>query len=232
MSAFLEIVKELTGEVSFIDAITKFTIKQLQEDATLFLNNEKRGGIRIVDKTGEEINIQTENILRTSIAPALPVNFTGDSRALYELLEADFFYNLVNPSIAPTTGVYDEIYTIEDYIQQTNNTTTYINSLTLPVTLSIGETYKFNFNYSLQVSRTNRSGLVRCYIESPTSVETQVNEMITEMKDNSNYMPFCAFRYITATEAGVHNVKIDFRCELGGTVVRIKDQTIEVLKKA
>lgn len=41
MSAFLEIVKELTGEVSFRDAATKLTIAQLQEDASLFLNTDK-----------------------------------------------------------------------------------------------------------------------------------------------------------------------------------------------
>lgn len=231
MSAFLEIVKQLTGEVVFRDAVTKFTIKELQEDSSLFLNNEKRGGIWIVDKEGVEINIQTENILRTQVLPNPVVNFAGDSRALYELLETDFFYNLVNPPTTPTGGVYDEIYNIEDYAQQTNNTTSYINSLTLPVTLSIGEEYKFSFNYAVQVSRTNRSGFVRCYVESPTAVETQVSEVIIEVKDNTNYITFSPFRYITATEAGVHNVKIDFRCELGATVVRIKDQTIEVLKK-
>ena len=42
MSAFLEIVKELTGEVVFRDAVTKFTIKELQEDAALFLNTEQK----------------------------------------------------------------------------------------------------------------------------------------------------------------------------------------------
>lgn len=97
MSAFLEIVKELTGDVSFRDAATKFTIAQLQEDAALFLNTEKRGGIWIVDKDGIEINIQTENILQTIVLPAAAVAFSGDSRTLYELLETSFFYNLVNP---------------------------------------------------------------------------------------------------------------------------------------
>lgn len=233
MSAFLEIVKELTGEVIFRDAVTKFTIKELQEDAALLLNTEKRGGIWIVDKEGREVNIQTENILRTQVLPNPVVNFVGDSRTLYELLETDFFYNLVNPPTTPSGGgVYDEIYNTEDYTEQTNNTTTYVNALTFPVTLSIGEEYKFNFNYAVQVNRTNRSGFVRCYVESPTAVETQVSEVVIEVKDNTNYITFSPFRYITATEAGVHNVKIDFRCELAATVVRIKDQTIEVLKKA
>jgi len=230
MSAFLEIVKELTGEVSFRDAATKLTIAQLQEDAALFLNTDKGGGIWIVDKNGIEVNVQTENILQTIILPAAAVSFSGDSRALYELLETSFFYNLVNPPIL-SVGVYDEIYNTENYTEQTNNTTTYVNALTLPVTLSIGETYKFNFNYAVQVNRTNRSGFVRCYVESPTAVETQISEVIIEVKDNTNYITFSPFRYITATEAGIHNVKIDFRCELAATVVRIKDQTIEILKK-
>jgi hypothetical protein len=231
MSAFLEIVKELTGEVSFRDAATKLTIAQLQEDASLFLNTDKGGGIWIVDKNGIEVNVQTENILQTIILPAAAVSFSGDSRALYELLETSFFYNLVNPPTTALVGVYDELYTIEDYVQQTNNTTTYINSLIIPVPLSIGETYKFSFSYAVQVNRTNRSGFVRCYIESPTAVETQVSEVVIEVKDNTNYINFSPFRYITAIESGIHNVKIDFRCELASTIVRIKDQSIEILKK-
>lgn len=107
MSAFLEIVKELTGEVSFRDAATKFNIAQLQEDAALFLNTEKRGGIWIVDKNGIEINIQTENILQTILLPAAAVSFSGDSRALYELLETSFFYNLVNPTSGGGGGGFD-----------------------------------------------------------------------------------------------------------------------------
>jgi len=232
MSAFLNIVKEITGEVLIQDAITKFALKQLDKDAALFTSNQFRdGGVWIIDKFGSEFNVETSNILSTQVLPAAPVAFVGDSRALYELLESDFFYNLVNPPTTPIGGVYDEIYNIEDYAQQTNNTTTYINSLTFPVDLSIGEAYKFSFNYAVQVSRTNRSGFVRCYVESPTAVETQVSEVVIEVKDNTNYINFSPFRYITATEAGVHNVKIDFRCELTATVVRIKDQTIEVLKK-
>lgn len=232
MSAFLNIVKEITGEVLIQDAITKFTLKQLDKDAALFTSNQFRdGGVWIIDKFGSEFSLETSNVLSTQVLPAAPVAFVGDSRTLYEKLETDFFYNLVNPPTASLVSVYDEIYTIEDYVQQTNNTTTYINSLTLPVSLSIGETYKFNFNYAVQVSRTNRSGFVRCYVESPTAVETQISEVIIEVKDNTNYITFSPFRYITATEAGVHNIKIDFRCELAATVVRIKDQTIEVLKK-
>lgn len=165
MSAYLEIVKELTGEVIFRDAVTKFTVKELQEDAALFLNTEKRGGIWIVDKEGREVNIQTENILRTQVLPSPVVNFTGDSRNLYELLETSFFYNLVNPPTSGSGVVESNIllqgsnYTIltSDYIiVATANIT-----LTLPASPNIGQLYKiYANNNTVQVDRAGSQTII------------------------------------------------------------------------
>lgn len=86
------------GPVQILDPVSKFVFKQLEERASLFLSNKyEGGGVWVVDKTGQEWHIQTEQVLSTQILPAGPVDFSGDSSDLYELLEADFFYNLVNP---------------------------------------------------------------------------------------------------------------------------------------
>lgn len=228
----VSIIKQLSGEVLISDFTNKVVIKELAETASLFLSNRSTdGGIWVVDEKGEEYHIPTTEVRSTQLLPSSGVIFSGDSKALYELLETDFFYNLVNPTTTPVGGVFDQLEESEDFLEQFTTSTSYQNALTLSVNLIAGRKYKFNFNYSLQVSRTNRSGLVRCYIEAPSTTETDISEMSSEMKDNTNYLPFSPWRYITASETGLYNVKLDYRCELGGTTVRIKECSIEILRK-
>jgi hypothetical protein len=227
------IVKQIAGGVIILDFKTKQVLKELTEDAVLLLSNRSQGGgVWIIDKEANEFFLQTSQIINSQVLPLAALPFSGDSRDAYELLEQDFFYNLVNQAPPAGGGAFEDLSESEAFLEQSTNSTTYQNALTLLVNLIEGERYKFSFNYNLQVNRTNRSGLVRCYIEAPSSLETEISELSSEMKDNTNYLPFSPWRYITATETGSYTVKLDFRCELNNMVVRIKECSIEVLKKA
>jgi hypothetical protein len=118
------IVKELTGEVSINSTTSGNTIKQMAVDACLFFSNRRQaGGVYVVDSLGGEFWLDASFVDSTQILPAAAVDFSGDARDLYELLEASFFYNVVSPSngsgnvveIAelsdfPTPDINDEIH--------------------------------------------------------------------------------------------------------------------------
>ena len=67
-------------------------------------------------------------------------------------------------------------------------------------------------------NRTNRSGFVRCYVESPTAVETQVSEVVIEVKDNT----------ITNTRTGINLVHCSSLPIGSNTKTTIEDNDILV----
>lgn len=101
----LTIVKTSAGTVLIQDFITKFVYKELQEVASLVLSDEDKylsntdeaGAIEIVDRTSQSYILKYADVVNTQILPALPVDFTGSLKDLYELLETSFFYNIINP---------------------------------------------------------------------------------------------------------------------------------------
>lgn len=98
MSAFLNITKELSGKVLVEDANTGFVYKELDGTAALFTSDRFRdGGVWIIDVLGEQYHLETADVLTYEIKPLPPFSFSGNTRNLYELLEQQHFYNLVNP---------------------------------------------------------------------------------------------------------------------------------------
>lgn len=159
MSAFLNIVKELTGEVTIEDANSGFVYKQLAEDAALFTSNRfKNGGVWVVDKNGEEFSIETDNVLTYELKPNPPFSFSGDTRNLYELLETSLFYNLVNPP-SGGGGVVESNITLQGSSTTLNNSQYIIVAtanitLTLPSGALVGQVYKiFANNNIVQINR-------------------------------------------------------------------------------
>jgi hypothetical protein len=111
----ITIVKTSAGTVLIQDFNTKFVYKELQEVASLVLsdedkylsNTEEAGAIEIVDRTSQSYILKYADVVNTQILPALPVDFTGSLKDLYELLEADFFYNILNPPTAGGVNIYN-----------------------------------------------------------------------------------------------------------------------------
>ena len=117
----LSIVKQLSGSVLIVDFTSKLVLKELTEDAALLLSNrDQGGGIWIIDKEGSQYFVPIDILINTQILPNLALDFSGDARAAYELLETDFFYNLLNP---PSGGGVQNIY-------NTNGTLTANRTLT------------------------------------------------------------------------------------------------------
>lgn len=106
----LTVIKQLSGEVLISDFTTKQVLKELTNDAALLLSNrDSGGGIWIIDKEGDEFFIPIDELINTQILPGGAVPFAGDARAAYELLETDFFYNLLNPpgGGGPSINIYN-----------------------------------------------------------------------------------------------------------------------------
>ena len=153
------IVKELTGEVSINSTTSGNTVKQMTVDACLFFSNRRKaGGVYVVDSLGGEFWLDSSLVDSTQILPAAAVDFTGDARELYELLEASFFYNVVNPPSGGGGGVVESniIYpavnvtlTASDYIV----VPTASIIIKLVATPAIGQVYKiYANNNSITVS--------------------------------------------------------------------------------
>jgi len=147
------IVKELTGEVSINSTTGGNTIKQMDVDACLFFSNRRKaGGVYIVDSLGGEFWLDVSLVDSTQILPAASVAFAGTPRDLYELLEASFFYNVVNPPSGGGGGGVVESNILLQGSNYTITTSDYIIvattaiTLTLPLSPSVGQVYKIYAN--------------------------------------------------------------------------------------
>jgi len=147
------IVKELTGEVSINSTTGGNTIKQMDVDACLFFSNRRKaGGVYIVDSLGGEFWLDVSLVDSTQILPSAAVDFTGTPRDLYELLEASFFYNVVNPPSGGGGGGVIESNILLQGSNYTITTSDYIIvattaiTLTLPLSPSVGQVYKIYAN--------------------------------------------------------------------------------------
>jgi len=144
------IVKELTGEVSINSVTSGETVKRMNTNACLFFSNRK-GGVYVVDSLGGEFWIDISLVNSTQVLPAAAVPFTGTSRDLYELLEASFFYNVVNPPSGGGGGVVESniIYPAVNVALSTSDYIVVPSSsiaIELPEEPPIGQTYKIYAN--------------------------------------------------------------------------------------
>lgn len=134
----ITIVKTLNNTILVQDFTTKFVYKELQEIASLLLSDQEdrgevsTGGVFVIDEASQNYHIRTTEVVNTQILPALAVPFTGSTKDLYELLETDFFYNVVNPpSGGGAVNIYntDGVLTANRELRGTNLPTNFSLSL-------------------------------------------------------------------------------------------------------
>ncbi len=84
----MQIVKQTNNKIQFL--VLGKLILSLNNTASLKITSNEKG-ILIVDLTGRQIEIFTNDIESTQLLPAAAVPFTGSTQSLFELLDASFF---------------------------------------------------------------------------------------------------------------------------------------------
>lgn len=87
----MQIVKTTNNKIQFL--VLGKLILSLNNTASLKITSNEKG-ILIVDLTGRQIEIFTNEIESTQLLPTTAVPFTGSTQSLFELLDASFFFNV------------------------------------------------------------------------------------------------------------------------------------------
>lgn len=106
----MQIVKTTNNKIQFL--VLGKLILSLNNTASLKITSNEKG-ILIVDLTGRQIEIFTNEIESTQLLPTTAVPFTGSTQSLFELLDASFFFN-VSGSTTPVVLQPPQITTNQD----------------------------------------------------------------------------------------------------------------------
>ena len=98
----MQIVKQTNSKIQFL--VLGKLILSLNNTASLKITSNEKG-ILIVDLTGRQIEIFTNEIESTQLLPTTAVPFTGSTQSLFELLDASFFFNVSGGSGEVNNGL-------------------------------------------------------------------------------------------------------------------------------
>ncbi len=129
----MQIVKQTNNKIQFL--VLGKLILSLNSTASLKITSNEKG-ILIVDLTGRQIEIFTNEIESTQLLPTTAVPFTGNTQSLFELLDTSFFFN-VSVSTTPVVLQPPQITSNQDNYTPTGWSTADIIILDISAAVNI-----------------------------------------------------------------------------------------------
>lgn len=93
--ATYRIYKRLDSTVQILSVQSGQVVATLQEVATLVFAAGRNGGVTVTDRLARSVQLLIEDVEEVQIEPNAPLAFNGSVPELYDLLQTDFFDNLL-----------------------------------------------------------------------------------------------------------------------------------------
>lgn len=161
------------------------------------------------------------------------VTSIGENSATELHVVPEVVQDAINEEVTTLSGIINEIVSGYHYISDdkllSTTSTSWVNRISLPITISNEGEYRVGWSFIWNYSHTSNTACFQIIVDEDE--ENIISEYYIEPKDKHNYQrfPLCGFKPVFLNE-GIHIIMLRMRSYRKGHTVRIYSAVLEAQK--